>query len=46
MSMPTCWELAQEWYRGRDKREWQQPGQEESQKLFTNLGLVGDFWKI
>jgi hypothetical protein len=46
MTMQTCWELAQEWYPGRDKREWERPGQEETQKLFRKLGLVSGFWQI
>ena len=46
MSMQTCCELAQAWYPGRDKRDWQRPGQAETQNLFTELGLVGDFWQL
>ena len=46
MSMETCWELAQKWYTGRLELDWQRPNQEQTQQLFSNLGLKGEFWRI
>lgn len=45
MPMATCWELAQKWYTGRLARNWQRPNAQETQQLFRDLGLTGEFWQ-
>jgi hypothetical protein len=46
MPIQTCWELAQEWYTGRLERDWKRPDRAETQNLFKNLGLEGEFWNL
>jgi hypothetical protein len=46
MSIQTCWELAQKWYVGRLEHAWKRPEREETQDLFKNLGLGGEFWAL
>ena len=46
MPIGLCHELAIQWYPGRDEKEWQRPAAKETQKLFSTLGLVGDFWRL
>jgi hypothetical protein len=46
MSMHTCWELAQLWYRGRMERDWMRLDIDRTQALFTSLGLTGKFWDL
>lgn len=35
----TCWELAQQWYRGRTERDWMRPDKDRMKVLFSSLGL-------
>ena len=46
MSIQTCWELAQKWYKGRLEYNWQRPTQEKAQLLFNSLGLDDEFWNL
>jgi hypothetical protein len=46
MLMGTCWELTQRWYEGRLEKNWRRPGPKETQALFEELGLVGEFWRV
>ena len=44
--MRLCDELATRWYSGRNRKEWKRPDAEETQKLFSSLGLDGEFWNL
>lgn len=46
MTLETCRQLALQWYGGRGKRDWQRPDDQQTQALFTRLGLTGEFWNI
>ena len=46
MPIQTCWELAQKWYTGRLEHGWERPNQEDTQKLFKSIGLMGEFWAL
>ena len=46
MSTDQMWGLADAWYHDRDDPQWRRRTREESQKVFDNLGLTGDFWKL
>ena len=41
------WRLAKIWY-GEDRREpsWQRRNAQETQEVFTSLGLTSDFWRL
>jgi hypothetical protein len=43
----TGWKLAREWY-GVDRRDpdWRRRSLDEAEKLFAQLGLTGDFWRL
>lgn len=38
--------LADAWYRNRMARDWRRFSLDESQALFAELGLTGDFWRL
>jgi len=47
MSLETGWRLAQAWYGvPRTQPEWRRRTPEETQALFTELGLTSDFWRV
>jgi hypothetical protein len=46
MSTDQIWGLADIWYHDRDDPLWQRRTREESQQVFEDLGLIGDFWKL
>ncbi|GAC1511341.1 MAG: hypothetical protein NVS1B3_14420 [Candidatus Dormibacteraceae bacterium] len=46
MSTDQIWRLADTWYRDRADPRWRRRNLEESQKIFDDLGLTGDFWKL
>jgi hypothetical protein len=47
LSPQTAWELARAWY-GPDRRNpaWRRRTLEETEALFADLGLTGDFWTL
>jgi hypothetical protein len=46
MSTDQIWGLADTWYHDRDDPKWRRRNLEESQKVFEDLGLTGDFWNL
>lgn len=46
MSLETGWQLAQSWFGDRLAADWRRMTTAEGQGLFSNLGLVGDFWQL
>jgi hypothetical protein len=46
MSTDQIWDLADTWYHNRADPLWRRRTLEESQKVFADLGLTGDFWKL
>jgi hypothetical protein len=47
LSIDQGWRLAQAWY-GPDRRlpSWRRRNLEETEALFAELGLEGDFWNL
>ncbi len=47
LTLDRAWRLAQAWY-GADRRssDWRRYTVEESEKLFAELGLTSDFWRL
>ena len=46
MTLQQQWDLARLWYRGRDQPSWQRRTATEAQAILTDVGLVGDFWRL
>ena len=46
MTTDQIWRLANTWYHDRDDPLWARPSADESQKIFDDLGLTGEFWKL
>ena len=44
MSVEQCWEVAREWYRGRDQVDWRPQSPEEADRIFQSAGLEGPHW--
>ena len=42
----VAWQLADEWFRNKAKPDWQRHTLEETEELFTRLGLTDAFWKL
>jgi hypothetical protein len=46
MSLDTMWRLGDAWYHDRMDPAWQRKPAPEAQKLFTELGLTGEYWSL
>ena len=46
MTAGQAWRLADIWYRDWADPNWQRRSVEQAEDVFTDLGLVGDFWKL
>ncbi len=44
--LDTCWRLAQAWYADRMAVGWRRRSAEDSQAVFDELGLTGEFWRL
>jgi hypothetical protein len=44
--LETCWQLARAWYGDRLSPEWRRRTHAEAEKVFSGLGLTGDFWSL
>jgi hypothetical protein len=45
-SLGQAWELAQAWYADRLSPEWRRATPEEAQRVFAEVGLTGEFWRL
>ena len=47
LSLDQCWRMAEEWY-GPDRREPERRRRtvDETETLFTELGLTSPFWRL
>jgi hypothetical protein len=47
LPLEKCWRLAEAWY-GPDRREpgWRRRTVDETEALFTELGLASPFWRL
>jgi hypothetical protein len=46
MNTDQAWRLADIWYRDRADPRWRRRTAEEAERVFEDLGLTGDFWKL
>jgi hypothetical protein len=46
LSLEQGWKLAQLWYGDRLNPCWQAKSPAEAEKVFAEVGLVGEFWKL
>ena len=42
----TMWAVVQPWYAGRMEAQWRGLQAEVGQKIFDDLGLPGDWWRL
>lgn len=45
-SLEQAWQLGRAWYADRLSSDWRRATPEEAQALFTEIGLVGEFWQL
>jgi hypothetical protein len=46
MSVDQCWQLAYAWYSDKASPDWRRRSPDESEALFQEIGLTGDFWRL
>ena len=46
MTVTQAWGLADAWYRDRADPGWRRRTPEEAKRLFEDLALTGDFWRL
>ena len=46
LSLEQQWELAKAWYHDRLDPGWRRNTTEESEKIFSDLGLTSPFWRL
>jgi hypothetical protein len=44
--LQTIWELSKLWYGKRMSPDYRGRAKEQSEAMFTQVGLIGDFWKF
>ena len=42
----TAWQLARDWYKDKVNPQWRRHTVDETEALFSRLGLEGDFWRL
>jgi hypothetical protein len=46
MTLEQCWHLSQLWYPGRLRADWQRKNAQETEAVFAQVGLSGEFWRL
>ena len=46
MTSEQCWQLAVAWYRHRLRPDWRRFTLEETEAIFSSLGLDDSFWNL
>ena len=46
MPLEQVWRLAGPWYANRLDEDWQPRTADAMQRLLTDAGLTGDFWRV
>lgn len=46
MSVDQCWRLAQAWYGEKASPDWRRRSLDETEGLFQEIGLTGEFWRL
>jgi hypothetical protein len=45
-SLEQAWQLGHLWYSNKLSPDWRRATPEEAQALFSDIGLIGDFWRL
>ena len=45
-TLDQAWQLARAWYVNKLTAEWRRATPEEAERLFGDVGLTGDFWRL
>jgi hypothetical protein len=46
MTLEQCWHLSQLWYPPRLQADWQRKNAQETEAVFAQVGLSGEFWRL
>jgi hypothetical protein len=46
LSVEQQWALARVWYSNRMEPDWRRRTPEEAERVFEDLGLTGEFWRL
>jgi hypothetical protein len=46
ITLEQCWRLSLLWYPGRPAPDWRRRNAAETQAVFAEVGLTGDFWLL
>ena len=46
MTMQQQWTLAQRWFKGRNRPEWNKRTPKEAEEVLRSVGLMSDFWSF
>jgi hypothetical protein len=46
LSVEQQWALARVWYSNRMEPDWRRRTPEEAERVFGDLGLTGEFWRL
>jgi len=45
-SLQQAWELGRRWYGDKLSPDWRRATPDEAERVFTDIGLTGDFWRL
>ncbi len=45
-ALDQAWGLARAWYADKLSPDWRRATPDEAQRLFDDIGLTGDFWRL
>ena len=46
MPISLCNKMANLWYPGRKEKDWERPDADDTQDMFSRLGLDDEFWNL
>jgi hypothetical protein len=46
LDLEQAWRSSRRWYAERRDDEWRRKRPADAQKVLTEIGLTGDFWKL
>lgn len=46
MTPEQGWRLAHEWFKDRLKPDWRRYTLDETEAIFSSIGLTGEFWNL
>ena len=46
LTLEQQWQLARDWFEGRDLTQWTKRSPAEAEAIFRRSGLTSDFWRL